>query len=52
MAGSAAFERGDYPTALRQWRALLAQLPPDEPQARELGSAIGRAELLAGNAKP
>ncbi|MFO1415324.1 MAG: hypothetical protein U1F10_15745 [Burkholderiales bacterium] len=52
MAGSAAFERGDYPTALRQWRALLAQLPADDPQARELAAAIGRAELLAGNAKP
>ena len=52
MAGSAAFERQDYATALRQWRALQAQLPADDPQALELGRAIARTELLAGTAKP
>ncbi|MFO1397364.1 MAG: hypothetical protein U1F48_09895 [Burkholderiales bacterium] len=52
MAGSAAFEQRDYARAVQQWRALLAQLPADDPQARELAGAIARAELLAGNAKP
>jgi len=52
MAGSAAFEQRDYAGALLQWRALLRQMPADDPQARELASAIARAELLAGNAKP
>lgn len=52
MAGSAAFEQRDFARALRQWRSLLAQLPADDPQARELASAIARTELLAGNAKP
>lgn len=52
MAGSAAFEQRDYARALQQWRALLAQLPAADPQARELAAAIARAELLAGNAKP
>lgn len=52
MAGSAAFEQRDFATALRQWRALLAQLAPDDPQARELAGAIARTELLAGNTKP
>lgn len=52
MAGSAAFEQGDYARALQQWRALLAQMAPDDPHARELAGAITRTELLAGSAKP
>jgi cytochrome c-type biogenesis protein CcmH len=48
MAGSAAFEQHDYAAAVRQWRALQAQMAADDPQARDLRNAIARAELLAG----
>jgi cytochrome c-type biogenesis protein CcmH len=44
MAGSAAYERHDYATALRHWRMLLAQLPERSTEHRELAAAIARAE--------
>jgi cytochrome c-type biogenesis protein CcmH len=50
MAGSAAFEQRDYVVAVRHWRALQAQMPPESGGARELGAAIARAELMAGAA--
>ena len=43
MAGSAAYERGEYALAQRYWRALLAQLPESSPAYRELSAAIARA---------
>jgi cytochrome c-type biogenesis protein CcmH len=46
MAGSAAFEQQDYEGALRNWRALLAKLPADSREHRELTSAIERVEAL------
>ena len=46
MAGSAAFARGDYASAQRYWRALLAQLPESSPAYRELAAAIARAGRL------
>ena len=48
MAGSASFEAGDYPMAVRYWRALAVQLAADSPGQRELDGAIARAELLGG----
>jgi cytochrome c-type biogenesis protein CcmH len=50
MAGSAAFEQREYETALRHWRALLAQLPEASRQRRELAAAIARTEPLAAAA--
>jgi cytochrome c-type biogenesis protein CcmH len=44
MAGSAAFEAGDYAAALRYWRQLLPKLAPDSPERRELATAIARVE--------
>ena len=44
MAGSAAFEAGDFDMAVRHWRQLRAQMPDDTPQRRDLGIAIGAAE--------
>jgi cytochrome c-type biogenesis protein CcmH len=46
MAGSAAYEQQDYEGALRNWRALLAKLPADSRERRELISAIERVEAL------
>lgn len=47
MAGSVAIERGDYAVAAVHWRRLLAQLPPEAAEHRELAAAIARAERLA-----
>ena len=45
MAGSAAFEQGQYEAAVTYWRQLLAQLPARSTQHRELAAAIAQAEL-------
>jgi cytochrome c-type biogenesis protein CcmH len=47
MAGSAAFEAGDYLGAAGYWRVLVAQMPPEAPARRDLIAATARAELLA-----
>jgi len=47
MAGSAAFEQREYAVAAGHWRALLAQLPENSRQQRELVAAIARTERLA-----
>jgi cytochrome c-type biogenesis protein CcmH len=46
MAGSAAYEQQDYESALRNWQALLARLPADSREHRELTAAIERVEAL------
>jgi cytochrome c-type biogenesis protein CcmH len=47
MAGSAAYERRDFRTAARHWRALLEQFPSGTPAHAELAAAVERAERLA-----
>jgi cytochrome c-type biogenesis protein CcmH len=47
MAGSAAYEQGDFASAAGYWQTLLAALPERSAQHRELGAAIARAEQLA-----
>ncbi len=47
MAGSAAFEAGEFADAAGHWRALVAQLPEGDPMRRDLVAAIDRADLLA-----
>jgi cytochrome c-type biogenesis protein CcmH/NrfG len=44
MAGSAAFEHGEYESAVNYWRQLLAQIPPRSTSHRELAAAIAQAE--------
>lgn len=44
MAGSAAFEEGDYASASRFWKALLARFTEDSRERRELVAAIARTE--------
>ena len=47
MAGSAAYEQGNFEETLRYWRPLLAKLDAGSQQHRELTAAIARAERLA-----
>jgi len=44
MAGSAAYEAGEFPMAARHWRDLLARIAPGSPAYRELATAVARAE--------
>jgi cytochrome c-type biogenesis protein CcmH len=44
MAGSAAFEQGEYESAVNYWRQLLTELPPRSASHRELAAAIAQAE--------
>ena len=48
LAGGAAFEAGDYPTAIRYWRTLAATVPPDSELGKALASGIERATAMAG----
>jgi len=50
LAGSAAYEQGDYASALLFWRPLLAQLDSGSQMHRELAAAISRTESLAAAA--
>ena len=47
MAGGAAYEAGDYPSAGRYWRELLALLPERSREHAELAAAIARADERA-----
>lgn len=47
MAGSAAYEAGDFRAAARYWQQLLALLPADSREHAELAAAIARAEQRA-----
>ncbi len=52
MAGSAAYERGDFAAAARHWKALLAQLAADSHAHGELAAAVARAERKATGRAP
>jgi cytochrome c-type biogenesis protein CcmH len=47
MAGSAAYEAGEYASAVRYWRELLEQLSQGSRERAELGAAIARADERA-----
>ncbi|MBI5908621.1 MAG: hypothetical protein HY848_01500 [Betaproteobacteria bacterium] len=52
MAGSAEYGQGDYASALRYWRPLLAALEPGSRAHTELAAAIARTERIAATALP
>jgi len=52
LAGSAAWEAGDYALAATHWRQLLAQIAPADPRHAQLQAAIARAEQRARFALP
>lgn len=48
LSGSAAFERGDFGRAIKQWQAILAIVPPDSPAAQSIGNSIADAQRRMG----
>ena len=52
MAGSAEFGQGNYASALRYWRPLLAALQLGSQAYTELTAAVARTERLAATALP
>ncbi len=50
LAGSAAFDRRDYATAVRQWEQVRSALPPDSGFLPQVNASIAQARQLAGMA--
>ena len=50
LAGTAAFEVGDYATAVRHWEKLAAVEPADSPLAQQARASAQEAKRLAGGA--
>ncbi len=48
LAGTAAFERQDYATAVKHWRKLAASLPANSEIADAVQNSIAEAQALAG----
>ena len=51
MAGKAAFDRADYPLALKYWNRLLPLLPPESEYARKLGTSIADVQARMSNGR-
>ncbi|MCK6386664.1 MAG: c-type cytochrome biogenesis protein CcmI [Zoogloea sp.] len=56
LAGTDAFFRSNFADAVRHWETVLAMLPPDSPDARNLAAGIEKARSQLGadkaSAKP
>jgi len=52
LAGTDAYFRQDYPAALRHWERVLAQVPPDSEDARNLGAGIEKVRSMMGQGTP
>lgn len=52
LAGSAAWEAGDFPSAVRHWQRLSQQLKPDDPRSAELERAIAQAQRRSSLSLP
>src|SRR5207249_11779416 len=48
LAGSAAFQSGDYQKAISYWQQLLKQLPAGSEALRTISDQIAKAKELAG----
>jgi cytochrome c-type biogenesis protein CcmH len=48
LAGSAAFQAGDYQRAIGYWQKLLLQLPAGSPELKTISEQIAKAKELAG----
>ncbi len=46
LAGTAAYERADFESALIYWRRILAMLPPDSQTAKTMAGNIAETEQL------
>jgi cytochrome c-type biogenesis protein CcmH len=51
LAGTVAFEKKDFTTAIAYWEKLVKQVPPDTEMARNVQSSIAEARALAGESK-
>src|SRR5882762_3575410 len=49
LAGSAAFQAGDYKKAIDYWQKLLAQFPAGSEELRTISDQIAKAKQLADN---
>lgn len=52
LAGTAAFDRQDYATAVKHWQKLATSLPANSEIADAVQNSIAEAQALAGGAKP
>jgi cytochrome c-type biogenesis protein CcmH len=52
LAGSAAFEMGNYSGAVAYWKKLLQLVPPDSQEARGISGGIAEAQTLASGGRP
>jgi cytochrome c-type biogenesis protein CcmH/NrfG len=50
MAGSAAYEVGDYAQTIQHWTTLLRELPAESTARRELAAALSRVQSRLANA--
>jgi cytochrome c-type biogenesis protein CcmH len=48
MAGVAAYQRADYPSAITRWEKLLSLMPPDSPDAQQMQTNIADARAKGG----
>ncbi|MFO1206458.1 MAG: c-type cytochrome biogenesis protein CcmI [Burkholderiales bacterium] len=48
LAGTAAYERGDFAGAIRSWERLLKKVPPDSEGARAIQASIDDARARGG----
>jgi cytochrome c-type biogenesis protein CcmH len=48
MAGTDAFDQGNFKQAIAHWEKLRAQLPPEAPIAQNISSSIAEARQRAG----
>ena len=48
MAGTEAFDRKDYKTAVDYWERLRTSLPPESPIAQQIAGSIAEARELGG----
>lgn len=51
LAGTAAFNRADYATAVQHWQRAQRQLPPESEDARMLASIVEEAKQKQGTRK-
>lgn len=51
LAGTAAFDKGNFKRAVAHWERAVRQMPPDSDEARMLGEGIAEAKHKAGSGK-
>jgi cytochrome c-type biogenesis protein CcmH len=52
LAGTAAYERGDFPGAVKRWERLLKSVPPESEGARSIQASIDEARARAALSTP